>query len=300
MESKDTTNFSFYVSPITNLFPKTDISIIQVYDLLKSQNLQGITQKLRAAQNKPAADEIKKTSLPYVTFSGIFRKRCDNELIRRSCYYCLDCDHLGDRWQQVWNFIIDNFNPVLLFRSPSSDGIKVIFIIDPEIDHASYFEAFYRYFVGKLGIYIDHACKNVSRACFLCYDPNAYLNKSAKVYGSDFVNSFNPDQHKRPRIRKEVASSYQEPLAPDKTWEIFNKLAAWADRRTPYQVGSRHYHKLILFGALQRNGIPADQAVTLVYDRCKKSGVPTESLGQFQDMAARVYRLYATEANIKI
>ena len=71
-----------------------------------------------------------------------------------------------------------NFELELAFRSPSGDGLKLFVQIDlQQCDHQTWFQALEHYIWQAYGgIKIDAACKNVSRSCFLPYDPNCYVN----------------------------------------------------------------------------------------------------------------------------
>ena len=65
----------------------------------------------------------------------------------------------------------------LLFRSPSGNGIKWIIPVvnNNGHDHEYYFRAVSNY-LKSFGITVDKSGKDVSRACFLPHDPNAFIN----------------------------------------------------------------------------------------------------------------------------
>ncbi len=65
----------------------------------------------------------------------------------------------------------------LLFTSPSGDGLKWIIPIDiTTASHTDYFRAISNYVRQTYGIEADKSGKDISRACFLPHDSNAYLN----------------------------------------------------------------------------------------------------------------------------
>ena len=84
--------------------------------------------------------------------------------------------------------LLDDFylETKLLFRSPSGDGLKWIVPIDPfkhrlgaftlQEAHSLNFEAVFNYIQHKYNVEVDKSGKDVSRACFLPYDPEAYIN----------------------------------------------------------------------------------------------------------------------------
>ena len=59
----------------------------------------------------------------------------------------------------------------------SGDGLKwIININTAEVSHEEYFNAVANYLRQTYGLEADKSGKDVSRACFLPYDPEAYIN----------------------------------------------------------------------------------------------------------------------------
>ena len=69
---------------------------------------------------------------------------------------------------------------LLLFRSPSGKGLKWFIAIDiDKCDHGTWFDGVRNYLMATYGLtgkQVDPQCKNVSRACFMSYDPDAFIN----------------------------------------------------------------------------------------------------------------------------
>ena len=69
------------------------------------------------------------------------------------------------------------FDTQLLFRSPSGHGLKWIIPTDlSECGHTDYFRSVATYVLKTYGVEVDQSGKDVCRACFLPWDPDAYLN----------------------------------------------------------------------------------------------------------------------------
>jgi hypothetical protein len=68
----------------------------------------------------------------------------------------------------------------MAFRSPSGDGLKWFIKIDlTRCDHRQWFDAVRNYLMSMYGLsdkQADPSVRNESRACFLCYDPQVYVN----------------------------------------------------------------------------------------------------------------------------
>jgi hypothetical protein len=184
--------FSVYTAPVTNTIPMKSVTLHDVYRVITSQKYKVVTEKLRAFETKAERDKCKKDELDYATFSGTFTNRSDSALINHSGYFCIDIDHIGDQTEidAMIEKLLNFYNPALFFRSPSGDGLKIVYKIDIEsATHREFYFAFEDYFKTEHGIQIDIACKDVSRACFLCYDEKCFYSENPHTIGIDFINS---------------------------------------------------------------------------------------------------------------
>jgi hypothetical protein len=171
--------FSFFKAPITNVNPYKDVSIEDVYKLLTGPYLRGKTLKLRNIYNKEQNREFKTQQLPYVTFSGKFSTRNEKALIKYSGLIVIDFDRISDIEKLQHQLLRDKyFETELLFTSPNGNGLKWIIPvnINGEYNHAQWFEAISRYIKGTYKIEVDKSGRDISRACFLTFDPNTFMH----------------------------------------------------------------------------------------------------------------------------
>ncbi len=178
--------FSYFQAPIANITPATSFTLEDIYTRLSTDKYKLKTEQVRA-------DNGDKTKiLPYVTFSGTFTKRANAHLVDYSGYLCADLDHIDIQLKDT--LAGDTvLNPALIFISPRLEGLKVVINIEnasPD-KHLAYFQSLERYFKDTYQLAIDEACKDVSRACFLCHDPAAYFNHSGSV-DSEILLSYLP------------------------------------------------------------------------------------------------------------
>lgn len=172
--------FSLFHSPISNCLPEKTVTLPDVYCLIVSNVYAERTDQLHKIEDEKAASRFKREKFDYVTFSGIFSRRNAKSLIRHSGYLCLDFDDL-DNVEGVREMLLhdDYFDTMLLFRSPSGNGLKWIVEIDViKYNHDDYFCGIANYISKQYGIEVDMSGKDVCRACFLPFDPNAYINPS--------------------------------------------------------------------------------------------------------------------------
>jgi hypothetical protein len=91
---------------------------------------------------------------------------------------CVDFDHLNSV-ETLFNCLLndDYFDTLLLFRSPSGDGLKWIIPIDvTQATHANYFLSVSNYLKATYNVETDKSGKDISRACFLPHDSEAFIN----------------------------------------------------------------------------------------------------------------------------
>ena len=182
--------FSFFTKPIENKQPSMEFTLIDAYNYITGGVSARATARLRSLppDQRPA---FKRSNFDFCTFSGTFRKRKAEYLVQHSYFVCFDLDHLSDVEAVRLTLLNDPyFETLLLFRSPSGDGLKWVISMEqnyayrerffpvetPASYHALFFYAVQHYLRNAYALEVDEKCKDVSRACFLPFDPNAYLN----------------------------------------------------------------------------------------------------------------------------
>lgn len=188
MERKDNNlaQFSFYRCPVRNIKPAKSFTLVDAYNYIVSDTAKQRTQQLRSLGDAKLRRAFKADHFDYCTFSGTFTTRNDNALIQHSHLLCVDFDHLQNLDDLRSQLLKDDyFDTQLLFVSPSGDGLKWIIGIDTSrASHLDYFLAITNYIKQTYGILIDQSGKDISRACFLPYDPNCFINQKLINYGN--------------------------------------------------------------------------------------------------------------------
>jgi hypothetical protein len=170
--------FSYFTKPVSNVIPSRQVSLVEVYYLLKGNELASCTSTLRNISDPKEARKYKAQNFDYVTFSGTFAKRNDANLQKHSGLLTIDFDHIEDIPSLKGALLNDNyFETELLFISPSGDGLKWVIPIDlTKAKHHDYFKAVTNYVFHTYNLEIDQSGKDISRACFLPHEPETFIN----------------------------------------------------------------------------------------------------------------------------
>jgi hypothetical protein len=171
-------NFSYFKAPIKNTQPYKNITISDVAKVIKGNHFKTITDKLRSITDADEARSFKATKFDYVTFSGTFTERKKTALVEYSSLIALDFDHVDV--ESTKNKILKqkDIDTVLLFVSPSGDGIKWIVPATTEEEHEKVFRMYQRYCKDAFDLDVDESGKDIARACFIPHDANVVYNET--------------------------------------------------------------------------------------------------------------------------
>jgi hypothetical protein len=309
---KDTINgielakFSYFKAPIRNTKPERETDLQEAYDLITSGVFEVNTIKLRNIKEPKAAKDFKASKFDYASFGGTFLTRNEAGLKTPSNHFIIDNDHLGEKLPEVRQRIINDtiLCPQLVFISPRGDGIKTVVKINPDIINYSagtkimnpIWQAVNSYFAANYadviipnanGDYIDPACKDVSRACFLCHDATAYLNlNDNNILGSDFIIDYPPILTTKP---KKAAASKQK-VNPATTLEML------AERHLQ-QTDNHHPQLLAFIGAAKSIGKPIDHTIDFLLNKVHVSPQSSESdPATLRTTVEDIYSRYGTDS----
>ena len=178
VKNKKAFAFSFFKAPIKNTIPHKTVSLVQVYNAITGGYYKQHTEKLRSISDTVQARKYKAANFDYCTFSGVFTARNDKSLITHSELMCIDFDHVQNTDTLRQALLADEyFDTQLLFVSPSGDGLKWIIEIDTrKASHGEYFASVANYILQTYSFEVDKSGKDISRACFIPFDPNAFIN----------------------------------------------------------------------------------------------------------------------------
>ena len=140
------------------------------------------------SSDKKAADLFKK-QLPAVLFAGKFSSACRSGLVAHSGLLVVDFDDVpSDEIQDYKQELADHPSTRLVFISPSGSGLKWVVAVSAtdEATHKQCFELCIREVTKRypsLSERLDKACSDVSRRCFMSYDPEVVVRTPTEWIG---------------------------------------------------------------------------------------------------------------------
>ena len=176
-----------------------------------------------------------KRKLPYLV-CGMFNppyRRTENFAYTE--YFIIDIDHLSEKGLSLADTrkrIKKDTRTVLSFVSPGEDGLKVLFKLKERCYDSGLYSLFYKSFLAifseqyALQQVVDIRTSDVTRACFVSIDPNAYYNPNADAIDLNaFVDTNNPyalfeqkrKQEQQEKEQETLSKAENRPSDPDST-----------------------------------------------------------------------------------
>jgi hypothetical protein len=198
-----------------------------------------LVERIRQEPDKSKRNNLKRGLLS-ICWSGTFKKRQDNLLIKHSGLVGVDFDHVPNLEEVRDRLKADPYVHVL-FTSPSGDGLKAVVRIPPDAKtHKGSFDALMEHF----GIeQFDPKNYNLSRVCYESFDPDIYYNADSAIFEVIVEDRHYDVVYEMPDVR----ISNEE--------VIIEKLLKWHQRKYPLVEGQLNNNSYILLRAFNRFGI---------------------------------------------
>lgn len=262
-----------------------------------------LKQQTEFVRNQPDEDMFKeeKKKLPMIAPSGIFTYRNDNidNLQEYSNIMVLDFDkfpnhEVANEFKQKLVQYADRLHIYAVWFSPSNKGVKVAMLHDntnPEYHYNLLMQVKFKLY-PNIEQY-DMKCGNLSRTCFLSYDPDVWLNPDRKrlvpfhfVYAPQYPNIPPRDYSSKGFSSKEFKHTEEE-IRQNKFFQ-----AQWTDKQLmnyadkfwrkiypdSYKDGNRHQSILSRAKWLCLYGVLFDDAVNYLKSTFGKHGIDEKDI----------------------
>ena len=236
-----------YYKNVRSVRPTT-VSVFQVLEEIQNGKYKASIKNVRLLINDKEGRDLEKKKLPLIGFGGTFTSRGNANLLEPSGLAILDYDHVVELDNLV---SIVNKDPFTFasFISPSGDGLKVLVkipLVPTDIDYKSFYSEIQKHYNEYAET--DEATKDISRATFVSYDPNLYLNLESDMFTDRFI--------------PKVIVPTQVVVRLDDANEIAAKLIVWFQKK--WATGTnRNKNLFMLSSAFNDYGV--DKSIALSY-----------------------------------
>lgn len=266
-------------------------------------NDEQLKQQTECVRNQPDEDMFKeeKKKLPMIAPSGIFTYRNDNidNLQEYSNIMVLDFDKFpsheaANEFKQKLVQYADRLHIYAVWFSPSYKGLKVAMLHDntnPEYHYNLFMQVRFKLYPNTEQF--DMKCRNLSRTCFLSYDPDVWLNPERGhlapyhfVYDPQYPNIPPRDYSSKGYSSKEFKHTDEE-IRQNKFFQ-----AQWTDKQLmnyadkfwrkiypdSYKDGNRHQSILSRAKWLCLYGVLFDDAVNYLKATFGRHGIDEKDI----------------------
>lgn len=210
--------------------------------------------------NKEEADNLKKKLLaftPSATFTG---GRKPEYITQYSQFIVLDLDKLQpEQLQAAFSKAASIPYTFCCFRSPSGNGLKIIVEVNStQEQHEQAYSQIVSYYEQQTGLPVDRSGKDITRLCFVSYDPELYKN----IGNQKFQVTVNTTiaQTPQPAMSQETNNSS---LAESSFVFAFQQQVLFTNKKAQYTVGNRNNYMYRLAANCNRVGIPETDTLFL-------------------------------------
>lgn len=239
------------------------ISLDYMLDLIKSEKFKDQIEELRKCDKHDGSFGELKSKLPHFTPSGLYGKQRRSEyLIEYNPVIVLDIDHVGNDAEIIRDKAGFVEYTIASFVSPSGHGVKILVAADSNKEsHETTYLEIADYYSEVLDLDIDRSGKDVTRACFISYDPGLFYNPNAEVFSTQMSN---------PIIKY---SESDMTIGPS---ELFRYTVDFTRKVESYFPGNRNNFIYLLANNLNRAGMEMGIAEGYILDTFNDADITSE------------------------
>ena len=237
-------NVSFY-NNIKSVRPKT-LNLFKVLEDIQNGAYKESIKNVRLLINDKVLKDLEKKKLPLIGFSGTFSSRGNSNLLQSSGIAALDFDNVNDLETLVESVNKDKFT-FSSFISPSGNGLKVLVkipLVPTDADYKSFYSELQKHYDQYEKT--DDSTKDISRASFVSYDPNLYLNLDSEMFTDRFIPN--------------IITPTKVNVKLDDMDEVAQKLIVWFNKK--WTTGdNRNNNLFMLSSAFNDYGVDKSTAI---------------------------------------
>ena len=246
------------------------------------------------AQGKKDEADAKKKNLLAFTPSAVFEEKRQMPFLKMyNGFVHLDFDKLTPEQLQAAFAIISSIPYTFVcFISPSGNGLKVLIEVNTGLEnHEQAYSEVTKFYEKATGLKADPSCKDVTRLCFVSYDPDLYKNIANDKFIVQLPNTILTAAVEVAQPIPQV--SIKESTEPEdlNTAFIFNQQIQFTNQKDTYAEGNRNKYIYLLASNCNRAGLLQSDTQTL----CEKGYDLSSS--EIKTAVASAYTHHKTEFN---
>ena len=233
---------------------------------IKEGNWRTNVENLHSTKNREDYSTAKRL-LPSVIFSGTFTERNADSLKEYAKMIVIDIDKLLPEQIVEYKEAFKGDQHVhVFFVSPSKKGLKLLIKLQCEArHHLGAFLSLEKYFKDTYGIQIDKSGKDVSRLCYVSYDPEMYHNEESTAWTFDIEEAMKDATSSKRGFDDRPDKFKGHVLSKDAKY-IFGVCEKWTQRNVQYESGGRNNYIHMLSCNMNRVGVDIMDAALMVYN----------------------------------
>ena len=160
-----------------------ELSLMGVINSIKDGDHEELVKELRGIEDKKTRQEYKANFFPAFTWCGTFSGgHSKSNLCAYNQIVGLDYDNVKDiKTLKESLSSIDTSH--IVFVSPGGEGLKLLVKVNSDAScHEKAFEIINNYYKEITGMESDNSVKDISRLCYVSWDPDLYLKEDSKVF----------------------------------------------------------------------------------------------------------------------
>ncbi|MBK8516078.1 MAG: DUF3987 domain-containing protein [Saprospiraceae bacterium] len=243
-----------------------NLSLLKILQDISSDKYKDQIENIRdlISQGKIDDADRKKKLLPAFTPSGTFDSgRKAEKITSYNSHIILDFDKLSkEQLSAAFQKASSLTYTFAAFISPSGNGLKIIVLVNSGLEqHQEAYKQVADHYSKELGLIVDSSGKDVSRLCFMSYDPLCYRQFKPTPYNVNLTSKITPEIE-MPRLEP-VTIERSTDVDTDYS-DIFNKCIEFTNKKAQYFEGNRNNYIHLLACNTNRLGVPEDKATKLI------------------------------------
>lgn len=245
--------------------PVEDKSLIVITKDIKEGKYREEVQKVTALFRSGNLDEAEtaKKSLMAFTPSATYKGGRKPEYVTRySHYIVLDLDKLSQSdLETAFQKAVAVPYTFCCFRSPSGCGLKILAeVTSPQEHHLFAYNSLAEYYQHELALAIDRSGKDITRLCFVGYDPEAYRTISNEKFHVRLNGTLLAP---KADVKPAAIQTNHQPAEENQYSLAFDMQVAFTNQKTEYGQFNRNNYIYLLACNCNRAGIPEQDTLAL-------------------------------------